>query len=121
MRCRITIIKSLEHLYVLGALTDEGKLSDPLGLQMSRLPLEPLYAKAMIISSVHKCSAEMLTLIAMLCVESVFYQPRDKRNEVCTDISILSMPIMFYTLLVMSMFLHSSGEGCPTAVSMYGK
>ena len=85
--CRITVIKSLEHLYVLGALTDEGKLSDPLGLQMSRLPLEPIYAKAMIISSVHKCSAEMLTLVAMLSVESVFYQPRDKLNEVHTHLN----------------------------------
>lgn len=78
---RMAIIKSLEHLHILGALTDEGKLSDPLGLQMSRFPLEPLYAKAMIISSEYKCSAEMLALVAMLSVESIFYQPREKMNE----------------------------------------
>ncbi|KAI5080413.1 hypothetical protein GOP47_0003596 [Adiantum capillus-veneris] len=75
------IRKSLEHLYILGALTDEGKLSDPLGFQMSRLPVEPLYAKAVIISCEYKCSAEMLGLVAMLSVESIFYQPRGKLEE----------------------------------------
>lgn len=78
----MAIRKSLEHLYILGALTDEGKLSDPLGLQMSRFPVEPLYAKAMILSSEYKCSAEMLALVAMLSVESIFYQPRGKMDEV---------------------------------------
>lgn len=77
----MAIRKSLEHLYILGALTDEGKLSDPLGLQMSRFPVEPLYAKAMILSSEYKCSAEMLALVAMLSVESIFYQPRGKMDE----------------------------------------
>lgn len=77
----IAIRKSLEHLYILGALTDEGKLSDPLGLQMSRFPVEPLYAKAIIVSCEYKCSAEMLAIVAMLSSESIFYQPRGKMDE----------------------------------------
>lgn len=81
-RSRTTIVKSLEHLYTLGALNDEGKLSAPLGFQMSRFPLEPLYAKAMLVSSEFGCSKEMLAAIAMLSVESLFYTPRDKIKEV---------------------------------------
>ncbi|CAK9212236.1 unnamed protein product [Sphagnum troendelagicum] len=76
-----TIVKSLEHLYTLGALNDEGKLSDPLGFRMSRFPLEPLYAKAMLVSSEFGCSMEMLAAVAMLSVESLFYTPRDKIKE----------------------------------------
>ncbi|OAE32001.1 hypothetical protein AXG93_2772s1100 [Marchantia polymorpha subsp. ruderalis] len=78
---RAAIVKSLEHLYTLGALTDEGKLSDPLGVQMARFPLEPLYAKAMLVSSSFKCSEEMLTTVAMLSAESIFFTPREKFKE----------------------------------------
>uniref|UniRef100_A0A0D6QVP3 RNA helicase n=1 Tax=Araucaria cunninghamii TaxID=56994 RepID=A0A0D6QVP3_ARACU len=78
---KTAIVKSLEHLYVVGALTDEGKLSDPVGLQMARLPLEPLYAKAVLVSCTFKCSEEMLIAISMLSVESIFYTPREKMKE----------------------------------------
>ncbi|KAH9312164.1 hypothetical protein KI387_027199, partial [Taxus chinensis] len=78
---KTAIVKSLEHLYALGALTDEGKLSDPVGSQMARLPLEPLYAKAILVSCTFKCSEEMLIAVAMLSVESIFYTPRDKMKE----------------------------------------
>lgn len=78
---KTTIVKSLEHLHALGALTDEGKLSDPVGSQMAQLPLEPLYAKAILVSSTFKCSEEMLTIVAMLSVESIFYTPREKMKE----------------------------------------
>ncbi|KAL3687732.1 hypothetical protein R1sor_014041 [Riccia sorocarpa] len=78
---RAAIVKSLEHLYILGALTDEGKLSDPLGVQMARFPLEPVYAKAMLVSSSFRCSEEMLTTVAMLSAESIFFSPREKLKE----------------------------------------
>ncbi|XP_024384968.1 pre-mRNA-splicing factor ATP-dependent RNA helicase DEAH10 isoform X1 [Physcomitrium patens] len=78
---RIAIVKSLEHLYSLGALTDEGKLSDPIGTRMARFPLEPMYAKAMLISCEMGCSEEMLATVSMMSVDSVFYAPRDKLQE----------------------------------------
>lgn len=78
---RISIVKSLEHLYSLGALTDEGKLSDPTGVRMARFPLEPMYAKAMLISCEMGCSEEMLATVSMMSVDSVFYAPRDKLQE----------------------------------------
>ncbi|EFJ24564.1 hypothetical protein SELMODRAFT_101229 [Selaginella moellendorffii] len=78
---KMAILKSLEHLYILGALTDEAKLSDPVGIQMARLPLEPLYAKALLISANFNCSKEMLSAVAMLSVESIFFVPKDKKKE----------------------------------------
>ncbi|CAM6100534.1 unnamed protein product [Calypogeia fissa] len=78
---RAAMVKSLEHLYSLGALTAEGNLSDPLGIQMAGFPLEPMYAKAMIISTNFQCSEEMLTTVAMLSAESIFFTPREKLKE----------------------------------------
>ncbi|KAL7163013.1 hypothetical protein ACSBR2_039168 [Camellia fascicularis] len=77
------VVKSLELLVLLGALTEEYKLSDPVGHQMARLPLEPIYSKALILASQFNCLEEMLITVAMLSVESVFYNPREKLEEVC--------------------------------------
>ncbi|XP_031499908.1 pre-mRNA-splicing factor ATP-dependent RNA helicase DEAH10-like isoform X2 [Nymphaea colorata] len=78
---RMAIVKSLEQLYALGALTDEGKLSDPGGHHMARLPLDAMYAKALIQASTFNCLEEMLIAVAMLSVESIFYFPREKIDE----------------------------------------
>ncbi|KAK4773893.1 hypothetical protein SAY87_028912 [Trapa incisa] len=72
---RLAIVKSLEHLFLLGALTDECILSNPVGHQMSRLPLDPMYSKALIQASNFNCLDEMLITVAMLSVESIFYSP----------------------------------------------
>jgi len=95
-------VKSLEHLYTLGALNDEGKLSDPLGFRMSRFPLEPLYAKAVLVSSEFGCSKEMLAAIAMLSVESLFYTPRDKIKEVILSCAerVLSLHLCNYLCVI---------------------
>lgn len=78
----MAIVKSLEQLYLLGAITDEYKLSEPVGVQMARLPLDPMYSKALILANEFKCLEEMLITVAMLSVESIFYAPRDKLQEV---------------------------------------
>ncbi|KAL7180784.1 hypothetical protein ACSBR1_039779 [Camellia fascicularis] len=78
------VVKSLELLVLLGALTEEYKLSDPVGHQMARLPLEPIYSKALILASQFNCLEEMLITVAMLSVESVFYNPREKLEEART-------------------------------------
>ncbi|KAM0879890.1 hypothetical protein ACQ4PT_033938 [Festuca glaucescens] len=79
---RTSILKSLEQLILLGALTDDYKLSDPVGKQMARLPLDPMYSKALIVSSEFKCLEEMLIVVSMLSVESIFFTPREKLEEV---------------------------------------
>lgn len=79
---RVAIIKALAELRLLGALTDDCKLENPTGYQMSRLPLEPVYSRALILANTFNCLEEMLITVAMLSVESIFYDPREKREEV---------------------------------------
>lgn len=89
---RMAVMRSLELLYLLGALTDEKKLSDPIGQQMARLPLEPNDSKALILATQFDCLEEMLIVVAMLSVESIFYAPRDKLQESRTVIKSFSSP-----------------------------
>ncbi|KAF5790767.1 putative RNA helicase [Helianthus annuus] len=89
---RMDVIRSLELLYLLGALTDEKKLSDPIGHQMAHLPLEPNDSKALILASQFDCLEEMLIVVSMLPVESIFYVPRDKLEESRTIIKSFSSP-----------------------------
>ena len=84
-------MKSLEQLILLGALTDDYKLSDPVGHQMARLPLDPMYSKALIVSSEFKCLEEMLIVVSMLSVESIFFFPCEKLEEVSVFITLCSL------------------------------
>ncbi|KAL3631244.1 Pre-mRNA-splicing factor ATP-dependent RNA helicase DEAH10 [Castilleja foliolosa] len=87
---RMAIIKSMELLFLLGALTDDGKLSDPVGHQMSRLPLDPIYSKALVVANQFSCLEEMLIVVSMLSVESIFYAPREKLEESRTALKSFS-------------------------------
>ncbi|XP_031124650.1 pre-mRNA-splicing factor ATP-dependent RNA helicase DEAH10-like [Ipomoea triloba] len=78
---RMALVKSLETLFLLGAITENNELSDPIGHQMARLPLEPMHSKALILASQFGCLEEMLISVAMLSVESIFYAPREKLEE----------------------------------------
>merc|ERR1712032_1378503 len=70
------LIAAIELLYALGALDDRGELSQPLGEQMSELPIHPTLAKMLLSSGEMGCSQEIVTIIAMLQVENVFvYNP----------------------------------------------
>lgn len=74
-----TLISSLEQLYNLGALDEEGLLTR-LGRKMAEFPLEPPLSKMLITSVDLGCSDEILTIIAMLSAENIFYRPRDKQS-----------------------------------------
>ncbi|CAK7326219.1 unnamed protein product [Dovyalis caffra] len=89
---RAAIQKSLEQLFLLGALTDDCKLSDPVGHQMARLPLDPIYSKALILANQFNCLEEMLIAVAMLSVESIFYNPREKSDEAKTAKKCFASP-----------------------------
>ncbi|KAF2294958.1 hypothetical protein GH714_029746 [Hevea brasiliensis] len=89
---RAAIIKSLEHLFLLGALTDDCKLSEPIGHQMARLPLDPIYSKALILASQFNCLEEMLITVAMLSGESIFYAPREKKDEAIAAMKCFASP-----------------------------
>lgn len=72
-----TLMRALEQLNYLGAIDDEGSLTD-VGRKMSELPLDPVLAKVILSASMkYRCVDEALTIVAMLNVPSVFIRPRD--------------------------------------------
>ncbi|KLO14565.1 P-loop containing nucleoside triphosphate hydrolase protein [Schizopora paradoxa] len=74
------ILNSMYQLWVLGALDNVGDLT-PVGRKMSEFPMEPSMAKMLIASVEYKCSSEMLTIVSMLSVPSVFYRPKERMEE----------------------------------------
>mmetsp|Transcript_23886 Transcript_23886/g.45405 ORF Transcript_23886/g.45405 Transcript_23886/m.45405 type:complete len:582 (+) Transcript_23886:1331-3076(+) len=78
---REAVLRSLELLYALGALDDTGEISNPLGRQLSRFPLEPQAARTIIASAELGCSEEMIVVHALICTESLFCMPKANRNE----------------------------------------
>ncbi|KAF8525107.1 P-loop containing nucleoside triphosphate hydrolase protein [Hysterangium stoloniferum] len=74
------ILNSMYQLWVLGALDNIGNLT-PVGRKMSEFPMEPSMAKMLIQSVEYKCSSEMLTIVSMLSVPSVFYRPKERMEE----------------------------------------
>jgi ATP-dependent RNA helicase DHX8/PRP22 len=48
---------------------------------MAEFPLEPSLSKMLIVSAEIGCSNELLTIVAMLSVESPFYRPKDKASQ----------------------------------------
>ncbi|KAG1749743.1 P-loop containing nucleoside triphosphate hydrolase protein [Suillus paluster] len=70
----------LKSLYALSALDDEGLLTR-LGRKMADFPMEPPLAKMLIASVELGCSEEILSIVAMLSVQSVFYRPKEKQGQ----------------------------------------
>jgi pre-mRNA-splicing factor ATP-dependent RNA helicase DHX15/PRP43 len=71
-----TLMRALELLNYLGALDDEGEMTE-LGYQMSELPLDPQLAKLILVSPEYRCSAEIVTIVACLSVPQLFLRPRE--------------------------------------------
>lgn len=51
-------------------------------MQMATFPLDPKLSKCILAARDESCMEEMLTVVAMLSVESITYSPSDKRDEV---------------------------------------
>jgi len=75
-----TLMRALELLNYLGAIDDDGNLTK-VGNVMSEFPLDPQLSKMLVSSAAFKCSAEILTIAAMLSVPTPFLRPRDKMKE----------------------------------------
>ena len=75
-----TITTSLFDLWALGALNNIGDLTD-IGRKMTAFPMDPSLAKLLITSEEYGCSEEMLTIVSMLSVPSVFYRPKERQDE----------------------------------------
>eukprot|EP00941_MAST-03F_sp_MAST-3F-sp1_P005099 g5099.t1 len=74
---------ALQELLGLGALNEKTGHLTTLGERMAALPLEPSYAKLLIVSAEpsFQCLPEVLTLVALLSTDDIFFTPKDKREE----------------------------------------
>eukprot|EP00761_Pharyngomonas_kirbyi_P001515 gb/GECH01001519.1/.p1 GENE.gb/GECH01001519.1/~~gb/GECH01001519.1/.p1 ORF type:complete len:779 (+),score=163.76 gb/GECH01001519.1/:1-2337(+) len=112
---RAAIIRALQHLLAVGALSKTGSLTE-LGQRMARLPLEPTFALALLKSDEFGCVSEMLSICAMLSVDNVFFTPYEQRDEASRIRSKFSSihGDHFYLLSVFEQFEESqqSSEWC---------
>ncbi|CAG9767576.1 unnamed protein product [Ceutorhynchus assimilis] len=69
------IKSALELLYALNAIDINCQLTRPLGFHMAEFALNPLYSKMLLTSEEFSCSEEILIIISMLQVETVFNKP----------------------------------------------
>ncbi|XP_010549285.1 PREDICTED: pre-mRNA-splicing factor ATP-dependent RNA helicase DEAH7 isoform X2 [Tarenaya hassleriana] len=74
------ILNSMYQLWVLGALNNVGGLTD-LGWKMVEFPLDPPLAKMLLMGDQLGCIDEVLTIVSMLSVPSVFFRPKDRAQE----------------------------------------
>ncbi|XP_055260248.1 ATP-dependent RNA helicase DHX33 isoform X2 [Moschus berezovskii] len=75
---------AIAQLELLGALEHRGgQLTlTPMGRKMAAFPLEPKFAKTILLSPKFHCTEEILTIVALLSVDSVLYNPPSRRDEV---------------------------------------
>ena len=72
-----SLAQSIQVLYSLGALDDHGRLTESVGKIMAEFSLPPMLSKMLILSgaSEYSCSEEIVSIVAMLSVQSLFYNP----------------------------------------------
>ncbi|KOX67360.1 Pre-mRNA-splicing factor ATP-dependent RNA helicase PRP16 [Melipona quadrifasciata] len=74
------ILNSLYQLWILGALDHTGRLT-PLGRQMAEFPLDPPQCQMLIVASQLGCTADILIIVSMLSVPSIFYRPKGREED----------------------------------------
>lgn len=76
-----TLMRALELLNYLGALNDEGDLTD-FGRKMAAFPLEPENSACIINSPGFGCSEDVLSIVAMIsATQNCFVRPKEQRKE----------------------------------------
>ncbi|XP_016303420.1 pre-mRNA-splicing factor ATP-dependent RNA helicase PRP16-like [Sinocyclocheilus anshuiensis] len=74
------MLNSMYQLWILGALDNTGALT-PTGRLMVEFPLDPALSKMLIVSCDMGCSADILIIVSMLSVPSIFYRPKGREEE----------------------------------------
>ncbi|XP_065064439.1 pre-mRNA-splicing factor ATP-dependent RNA helicase PRP16-like [Rhopilema esculentum] len=74
------ILTSMYQLWVLGALDNTGTLTN-LGRKMVEFPLDPALSKMLITSLDMGCSDDVLIIVSMLSVPSIFYRPKGREED----------------------------------------
>ncbi|MED6145590.1 ATPdependent RNA helicase [Stylosanthes scabra] len=75
------MIRALEILYSLGVLDDDAKLTSPTGFQVAEIPLDPMISKMIIASNQFGCSEEIITVAAVLSIQSIWISGRGIQKE----------------------------------------
>lgn len=70
--------KAIAHLIILGALESESHELTKLGKNMAVFPLDVKFSKILISSQKYECSEEILTIVAMLSVDGMYFD-----NAIC--------------------------------------
>ncbi|KAH0561871.1 pre-mRNA-splicing factor ATP-dependent RNA helicase PRP16 [Cotesia glomerata] len=74
------ILNSLYQLWILKALNNTGELT-ALGRQMAEFPLDPPQCQMLIVASQLGCTSEILIIVSMLSVPSIFYRPKGREED----------------------------------------
>lgn len=74
------MIRALEVLYSLGVLDDDAKLTSPVGFQVAEIPLDPMISKMIIASNQLGCSEEIITIAAILSIQSIWVSVRRQKE-----------------------------------------
>jgi len=85
------ILNSMYQLWILGALDNTGQLTE-LGRKMVEFPLDPSLSKMLIISEKMECSLDILIIVSMLSVPSIFFRPRGREEDSDTAREKFSVP-----------------------------
>uniref|UniRef100_A0A7C8ZDG4 RNA helicase n=2 Tax=Opuntia streptacantha TaxID=393608 RepID=A0A7C8ZDG4_OPUST len=75
------MIRALEVLYSLRVLDDDAKLTSPTGFQVAEIPLDPMLSKVILASGELGCSEEILTVAAVLSVQSIWISVRGAQRQ----------------------------------------
>ncbi|XP_072999802.1 probable pre-mRNA-splicing factor ATP-dependent RNA helicase DEAH9 isoform X2 [Typha latifolia] len=75
------MVRALEVLYSLGILDEDGKLTSPVGFQVSEIPLDPMISKMILSANDFGCSEEIITVAAILSVQSIWVSVRGVQKE----------------------------------------
>lgn len=76
-----SMVNGLDLLHALGAIDDEGNLTNPLGNQMCIFPLPPMHSKVLIASEKFGCSEEILTVLSMMQIQDVFENSKNLKHD----------------------------------------
>ncbi|XP_020595879.1 probable pre-mRNA-splicing factor ATP-dependent RNA helicase DEAH9 isoform X3 [Phalaenopsis equestris] len=77
-----SMIRALEVLYSLEILDEDAKLTTPCGFQVAEMPLDPMVSKMIIAADTLGCSEEILTIAAILSVQSIWVSVRGKHKGI---------------------------------------
>eukprot|EP00826_Nyctotherus_ovalis_P030918 TRINITY_DN2468_c0_g1_i6.p1 TRINITY_DN2468_c0_g1~~TRINITY_DN2468_c0_g1_i6.p1 ORF type:complete len:473 (-),score=119.98 TRINITY_DN2468_c0_g1_i6:93-1466(-) len=75
-----SILHALKQLYLIRALDKNGELTS-LGRELSKLPLEPSYARTLVASSFFGCQDEVSTIVSILSSEHIWQNVRVRNQE----------------------------------------